>query len=312
MLSKAKQNILKIYKIVYSTNTLKKRLYISFTKYITLFISLLFSLNVFAVGDLLNCDNTHNTEDYYNFLHQWIAESTDIIADIDLVYDLARVSLCIGEKKEGIAYLQKSADIGYIPSAYLMGVYYLHNQTFDPSEEINNLEDLDKGIYYYTKGAQIIQSLANYPKGSTGDMEYVESKRYTSYWLFTDLPFIYLNGYYATIFNITNSNEEKEIFYNDTLDALNKIRETAIQCLNRPALLVWEEKRDIIYKAQQMTCNALFKFAEKAYALEEQRIAIDRNCQVPLNECIEHHEVVSQIYQLGTNVYRQINSASRI
>ena len=292
-----------------SINALKIKQRMSFIKYAALFISLLFSLNSFAVGDLFSCNNS--TWERYNKLHRMIKERPDIIKDIDLVYNLAVVSLCLGEEVEGIAHLQKASNFRHIPATLLLGDYYRHNQTFDSSELTNNLEDLNKALYYYKRGIQMIEALPNYPDGSTDDMEYIEYASPVSFYLFTGLSFLYFRGYAIAFKNIINGNKE-ETFYNDTLEVLNKISKAARHCLNRPALDVWKEKRETVYEAQQIKCSAFLEFAEKAYHLEQQRIEADQNCQSPLKECTEHQEVVDKIYQLAGDMFDQIRTAPEI
>ena len=267
-----------------------------------------FSVNAFAVGNLISCTSDDNQNEYKE-LHQLIKKSSNVA----LVYNLAITSLCIGKTNEGMSHLQKASDSGHIAATYFLGLYYEHNQTFDSSKFRSfksNLQDLNNAIHYYTKAAQRIESLKNYPKGATDDMAYIESVDYTSHLVFINLPDIYLTGYFLALGDI-NSKTEK-VSYTDTLDVLNNIRKTAIMCVERPPLSVWKSKRDIIYKAQQIRCEALLRFAEAAYPLERQRIQIAKNCQVPPKECSAHKEIVSQIDQRIDNMFRQIRSAPKI
>ena len=266
--------------------------------------------NVFAAGDLLGCDSNHTWESYHE-LHEWMKNNaSNIDSKIYMVYSLAKVSLCLGEEDEGIAHLQRASDSGHIPATYLLGVYYKHNQTFHSSEQTNSLENLNKAIHYYRKGVEMVESIPNYPENSTDDMEYIESKSYTSLHLFTGLPFMHFDGYNMAIYNTIN--DTKEIFYNDTLEVLKKMGEAATQCLARPALAVWKEKRELVYEAQQIECSAYLTFAEEAYHLEQQRIEADQNCMVPLKECTEHKEIVDKIIPLIHKMFDQTNSAPKI
>ena len=120
----------------------------------------------------------------------------------------------------------------------------------------------------------------------------------------------YFRGYAIAFENILNGNEEEEIFYDDTLKVLSKMGEAAINCLNRPALDIWKEKKEIIYESQQMECNAYLEFVEAAYILEQQRLEADDNCQVPLKECTEHKKIVDKIVHLAKDMNRQMDSAS--
>lgn len=313
MLLKVKQHNLKTYinKESNLINILKIRMYKHLIKCLAVLASFLFSLNVFATGDLLGCNDKHNWESY-NQLHRMIRESSDIVKDIDLVYNLAIVSLCLGETDEGMVHLQKASDTRHIPATLLLGYYYRYDHTFSSSEHINDLETLNKAIHYYKTGIQMIEHLPNYPEGSTDDMEYIEYAAPTSLYLFTGLPFLYSRGYFIAIHNIINDIEEKEVFYNDTLEVLNKMREVVIQCLNRPALSVWKEKRETVYEAQQIKCSAYLEFVEEVYPLEQQRLQADQNCQLPLKDCIEHKEIVDKIYQSAKDMFHQIDSAPTI
>lgn len=158
----------------------------------------------------------------------------------------------------------------------------------------------------------MINSVPDYPKGSTDDMEYIERTSLTSLYLFSGLPFLYFRGYAIAITNAVDNNGEKETFYNDTLEVLNKMEEAANRCLARPALAVWEEKQETIYQAQQIQCSAYLNFAEEVYFLEQQRLEIDQNCTVPLKECAEHQEIFNKIRQLASDMFDQIDSAPAI
>ena len=275
-------------------------------------VASLFSLNVLAAGDMLGCDNTHTWERYHK-LHEWMKNNaSNIDSKIYMVYNLAIVSLCLGKESEGIDHLQKASNSGHTPATFVLGVYHEKNQTFDSSESTKNIENLNNAIHYYDKGAQMIEATSNYPEGSTDDMPYIESESYTSFRLFAGLPSLYFRGYTIAIKNIVNGNNEEETFYNDTLEVLNKMKETALICLERPALSVWKEKQETVYKAQQIKCSAYLTFAEAAYPLEEQRIEADKNCTVPLKECTEHKEVLNKIRQPVGDMLHQMDSVPKI
>lgn len=275
----------------------------SLVKVFVLSFGFLFPLNAFGAGDLLYCSG-NNTLKRYNDLHKLIKNDSNIA----LVYNLAKVSLCLGKTDEGMSHLQRASDSGHVVASYLLGVYYQKNQTFNHSEIINNLEDLNNAIHYYTKAAQIIESTSNYPKGATSDMEYIESKGYTSYYIFVDLPRLFFIGYTTAIRGVMNG----EASYTDTLDVLNNLRMTAIMCLERPSLSVWKSKRNIIYQAQQIRCEAFLRFAEAVYPLEQQRIQVAQNCIAPLRECPEHQKIVDQVYQSLGDRLKKAKSAPQV
>ncbi len=275
----------------------------NFVQVFVLSFGLLFSSNAFAAGDLITCTSDDNLIEY-NDLHKLIKKSSNIA----LVYNLAITSLCLGKKNEGMAHLQKASDSGHIAATYLLGAYYEGNRTFNSSESTKNIEELNNAIHYYTKAAQMIESTSNYPKSATEDMEHIESVVYTSYFVFSRLPYLYFRGYAIAIKNVLDNG----VSYSDTVDVLNNIRTTAIMCVERPSLSVWKEKRDIVYQAQQIKCEALLRFAEAVYPLEQQRIRVAERCTVPPSECSEHRNLKDQIFQSSKNMFNQIRSAPQI
>ena len=62
--------------------------------------------------------------------HHQIKKNPYIIKNIHLVYNLAKVTLCLGETEEGIDHLQKASDNGHIPATSLLGDYYKTDYTF--------------------------------------------------------------------------------------------------------------------------------------------------------------------------------------
>ena len=121
-------------------------------KHLTILLSFLFSLNSFAAGDLITCTKD-DTAKSYNNLYDKIEETQDIIKNINLIYDLARTAFCINKNTDGMLLLQRAVDKGHIPAIYLLGIYHRYNQTFYSSEYSDNLENIDKAIYYYTKAS---------------------------------------------------------------------------------------------------------------------------------------------------------------
>ena len=299
-------------------STFKTKGCVLFIKYITLFVSLLFSLNSFAVGDvgdILRCNERHTWERYHN-LHRLIKERTNFDKN-NLVHNLAKTSLCLGEAEEGMDHLQTASDLGHIPAILLLGTYYRQNQTFSSSEVTNNLEDLNKAIYYHKRGISMIEELPNYPEGST-NTDYVEYRGLTSVYLFIGLPALYFRGYAIAIGNMMKGNKEEkndnkeEVFYNDTLTVLSKIGEAATNCLERPALDIWKEKKEIVYEDQQTKCSAYLEFVEAAYSVEQQRLEADKNCQVPLKECAEHKKIFDKLTHLVNTLFSKANSVTAI
>ena len=268
-------------------------------------IGFVFSVNAFAVGDLIRC-GSHNNLEGYKSLHKLIKNDSDSA----LVYSLAITALCLGKEAEGMSHLQKASDSGHIAATEVLGSYYKHNRTINSSEVAKDIENLNNAIHYYKKAAQMIESTSNYPKGATKDMEYIESVVYITQSVFTGLPSLYLSGYFKALDDIDSNNAR--VSYTDTLDVLSNIRATAIMCVERPSLSVWKSKRDIIYKAQQIECEAYLRFAEAAYPLEQKRMQIAQNCQVPPKECSAHKKIVGQIDQRIDNMFDKISAAPKI
>ena len=208
--------------------------------------------------------------------------------------------------------LQRAADKKHIPAIYLLGIYHRYNQTFYSSEYSDNLENIDKAIYYYTKAARMIEDLPDYPKGATSDIARIEHTEHMSYHLFTGVPFLYFRGYFITFNVIMNDRILYDSIYTDTLEILYKMKNSAKQCLDRSALNVWQEERSMLHAFQQLKCNVFLKFAEKAYPLEKQRIEVAKSCQGPVNRCYEHQEVVNKINELAKEMFQQIMSVPKV
>ncbi len=262
-------------------------------KYLTTIFIFLFSYSGLATNHIPFCDSSH-TKERYNELQQLIKKDSNI----DHIYHLAQVSFCLGEEEEGVAYLQKAADANHIVANFLLGIYYKNNHSFNPANAKSNTDSAnwDKTINYYTKTAELIESLPNYPEESSEETKLMESTDHVSYWLFTQLPALYLDKYlFITVNSAPITNKEK---VTDTLDVLNKVKESATQCLNRPALSIWQKDKEDIYKKQQMVCNALLNTVKMIYPLEQHRIQAGKNCIVPLNKCSEYNGTLHKILQL--------------
>ncbi len=264
-----------------------------------MFFSLLFSLNALAANDMLPCNNDDTLQKY----HRLVEEKPN--TDIDLVYELAIVSLCVGKTAEGMEYLQKAADSRHIAAINLLSIYYEHNRTFDSStgyanrlEKLNEafFENLNTATHILNKAAEIIESTPNYPEGSTSDIMYNYIP--ISSYIFQHLPYLYLRRY-MTLLNYTNIHHNKKKFSYNTLDILSKMREASSRCLNRLAFYNWrddfEKEHRFIQESQQIKCNFYLEFAVVTHLLEKYRIQEAEKCTVPLNECTEYREIVGVI-----------------
>ena len=281
-------------------NKLWEGLSIQSLKYLAFSVVLLFPLHAFAVGNAIKCTSENNLQ-RYNHLHEARKGSSNLIG---IYHSLAINSLCLGKEAEGMAHLQKASDMGHAAAAYLLGIYYNTNKTFDNSQVADNPENWNAALHYYEKAAEIIESISNYPDKV---MEFHERVSQTSYSVFTALPGLYFNGYSNALGEIIADKER--VLYADSLEVLSKMRASAIRCLERPALSVWKEKKQLVYEAKQIKCDASLKFAENAYVLEQKRIQIAQSCQVPLGECSEHQGVINRLIQLARQMFEQKNSA---
>ena len=260
-------------------------------KHLTILFSFLFSYNVLAINYTFFCTNNNNyTLERYDNLQQQIEKSSDI----DSIYHLAQVSFCLEKEEEGITHLQKAADADHIVANFVLGVYHRNNHSFNPKNMTNDLENWNQNIYYFTKAVQIIKSLPNYPQNTTDETIFRESRNHISYHIFASLPDLYLTKYYLIIDNIINNNTN---YTNETLDTLNKMNEAATQCLNRPAVSVWNKNKENIYKKQQTKCNTLLTAVKTIYPLEQQRTQIIKSCTEPLKGCTKHNEMLYKILQ---------------
>ena len=257
-----------------------------------------------SVEDLLGCNRSH-TENRYNDLHRLIRKSTNIA----LVYNLARTSLCLGKREEGMGHMQRASDSGHIAATQTLGMYYRFSKSFNSSKGTSDIQELNNAIHYYEKAAQMILSTPNYPDGATKDMKFIESKSFTSYSIFKSIPLDYFGLYSIAIGNILRAKEN--VTYFDTLKALSAIADSASRCLNRPAFDVWGEKKNAIFANQQIKCGALRDFARVAYPLEQRRAKIAQSCTAPLNKCSEHQDIVEQIRRLAKKMYTRHDSGPR-
>ena len=266
-------------------------------KYLMTFLSFMFSLNVIGesvdiVGNLFKC-NSNDTSEKYDILKQEIEKNFSA----DLIFSLGKTAACIGKKQESTIYLQKAADLGNIPAISTVGLSYYKkywkNRTSD--DRANNL-NFYKGLLYIERAVQMIEALPEHPKSSTNETSLIEPTPYISHHMLIGLPIFHFEGYISTLMDIINNKEM--ILYNNTLDILNKMQQTAAKCLGQPALDAWKERKEIIFQAQQAQCNAILSVTAELHHLEQQRIKIGKTCTVPLGSCDEHLELFNEIMKL--------------
>ena len=266
---------------------------------------LAFSMSAFGVGDRINCDGQTDIQKYNKLKEKLNNTSSDFY--LYRLYKLGLMSVCMG-KPEAMSYFQQASDLGHIISTLTLGAYYEASQSFDSSQAPpDTQEDLDAAIYYYKKAGELVNNISNYPKEASDDMPSFEHELHTSYHIFTRLPYLYFHGYNTALEDIISSQEK--ITYTDLLNVLSHMRDSAQDCLERPALSIWKENKQRVYSKQQTTCGAFFDFADQALPLEQERMAIVENCTAPLSECPKHQEIYSQINQLRSVMFSQLSSA---
>ncbi len=266
-----------------------------------LILSFFFSLNSYGVVNTIQCIDTHTVEFYNSVLEIQKNNLTPRIR-----YTLGTTAICIGRYSEGLNHLRMASEEGNVVATKVLGSYYDKNQSFDNNQEAN-LENTYKAIAYYEKAADQIEAISPYPEGSS--IKYISFHEYrdtTSYYVFTRLPALYFNLYSEITGKIIENND---FHSDDTIDILQELGDAAIRCLKRPALSVWEDKKALVYKAQQIECQALLSFVEAAYPLENERIQIASSCKVSLAQCEQHQEKIEQIRNKVQILFRELEKA---
>lgn len=303
---KTKQSGLKTYSSMradHFTRFVKKNLPIRSLKYLTVIFGFLFSLNVFAVGNLINCSLASQVG--YDQSHKLVKK---YLNDVSLVYDLGIEALCLGKIQEGMAHLQKASGMGHVAASRVVGLYYKTDGTFNSSNGLTkNQKNYDATIYYYGKAAEQIEKASNYPDDIVGMLN-IEGQTLTSAKVFVNLPYLYYEGYGRALGNILKTG----VSYSDTLAVLTKMQDSAERCLRRPSLSVWKEKREVMGHSLKVRCRAQKDFAKRAFILEQKRIAEAKNCSVPLNKCVKHQDIFRQLIRLADEMLGTLNSVPLI
>ncbi len=265
-----------------------------------LILSFFLSLNSYGAVNTIQCsDVVHTLENYNKVLEIQKNNLTPFR------YSLGFAAICIGRYSEGLNHLRMASEEGHVVATHILGLYYEKNQSFDNNQEAN-LENTYKSIAYYEKAADQIESISSYPEGSSiENISYHEYVSATSYYVFTKLPALYFNVYSKVLGKIMKDNT----FHADTIGILQELGDAAIRCLKRPALSVWKEKKALVYKAQQIQCQANLNFVEAAYPLEDERIQIANNCKVSLDQCEQHQEKIEQLKEEAQIFFRELEKA---
>ena len=248
-----------------------------------------------AVGDMIDCSDS-SFEDYRT--HKRIYQNDP--NDEGKAYIVGIEALCLDKIQEGMAYMQRASDNGHVAATKVVANFYYSDGTFDNTNGLTEDQTkYDATIYYYERAADQIESAPNYPRGVNEGQPYLESVNRTSAYVFADLPNIYYMGYVYALSDIVYSSEK--LLYEDSIEVLNKMEDSADRCLRRPALSQWGSKRDRTYRAMQIQCQARKEFAAQSIPLEQKRMRVARNCSGPLGDCPEHKEIVNQLGRVHTN-----------
>ena len=216
---------------------------------------------------------------------------------------------CGGNKTKGINYMKKASDMEHIVASYALGWYYRTDRGSDPSQIIPQVqENYDATVFYYERGASYIEAEANYPYNTHTDVPELEGKTYMSVSTFITLNELYYKGYVRAIMDMLKN----DVAYTDTIKVIVNMQSAAERCLKRPSLSVWGEKQSEIAHSKQIKCGAYKTFADRAFYLESQRIKVAKRCDVPLRECDEHENIVSQLIQASKEMGSQIRSVPPI
>ena len=281
----------------------KRNLPIQSMKYLIVCFGFLFSLNAFAVGDLVGCGLA--SQDGYDQSHILVKMYPN---DISKIYNLGIEALCLRKKQEGMAHLQKASDMGHAVASHLIGLYYKTDGTLDSSSRLTkDQKNYDATIYYFERAAEQIEKDSNYPD-SIVDVSHIEGQTLTSAKVFVTLPYLYYEGYNRAIGDILKTG----VSYSDTFAVLTKLRDSAERCLRRPSLSVWKEKREEMGHSLKVQCQALKDFVERAFTLEQNRIAEAKNCTVPLKKCVKHQNIINQLIRLANEMWGTLNSVPLI
>ena len=200
--------------------------------------------------------------------------------------------------------MQRASEGSHVAATKVLGSYYDKNQSFDNTQKAN-IKNTFEAITYYEKAANQIEATSSYPKGNTEDMEYLEYVDVVSYRVFTRLPGLHFNIYSAFIGDTINSGT----IHSGTLDILQKLGDAATRCLERPALSVWKEKKERVYKTQQIECQAYLDFVKAIYPLEDERIQIANNCTVSVNTCPQHKEKINQMVKILQSLFKELKKS---
>ena len=246
------------------------------------FAMVLFSLSVFAEMNFFTChDVTQQSYDEYKLVYQ------DDPGNVKKIYSMSIEAICLGKMAEGMTLLERSSDGGHVEGSFYMAVYYETDKTFDNNGNItSDPENFNSALFYYKRAVAQIEANPNYPEDTYSNIPYLEEHNQTSVQAFTMVPTMYFQGYINAVNDMLNNVDR--VVYIDTLESLERMKQSSEQCLARPSLSVWKEKQRHAYQVMQVRCQAMWDFSTQIYPLEQERMEIAEECVGSLEDCPKH------------------------
>ncbi len=269
------------------------------------FSLVLFSLSVFAEINFFACNDI--TQQSYNE-YKLVYENDP--GNVRKIYNMSIEAICLGKMDEGMTLLERSSDGGHVEGSFYMAVYYKTDKTFDTNRgTTRDPENFNASLFYYKRAVAQIEENPNYPEDTYSNIPWLEEHNQTSVEVFTMIPMMYYRGYINAVNDMLNNVDR--VVYIDTLEALEKMKQTSEQCLERPSLPVWKEKQEHAYKVMQVHCQAMRDFSIHVYPLEQKRIRIAEECVGSLKDCSEHGNILNnEIAPLMENMMARLHSVS--
>ncbi len=261
-------------------------------------LAFVFSLSSYGIVNTLKCDSSVNTLQHYNAVLE--AQRNNLTPDTR--YILGFTAICIGMYDDGLKHMRSASEGGYVAATRVLGSYYDKNQSFDDVKTAN-MENAYTAITYYERAADQIETTSSYPEGE--DVEYLEYVGTVSYRVFTRLPALHFNIYFDIMKDIATNGT----FHSNTLEILQKMGDAATNCVNRPALDVWKEKKERVYRTQQIECQAYLDFVETIYPLENERLQIADSCSVNVTNCNKHKEILNPMGKAVKTLFRELKKS---
>ena len=255
------------------------------TKACVLMSALGYSSNSYGEVNTITCDEIDTLETYNAILE---AQKNNLTPDVH--FSLGYVAICIGKYAAGLKHMRSASEDGHVGATYVLGDYYAANQSFDSNQKAST-ENIYRAITYFEKTAEQIEATSSYPNGISKDMKNIEYVSMTSYRVFTSLPTLRFNIYTRMMGDIIKNGSS----YSNTMETLQELGDAATRCLGRPALSAWKEKKELVYRTQQIECQAYLDFVRAIYPLEDERIQIANSCTTSVNQCEQHKEQIKRM-----------------